>query len=458
MNTKEEEEDDPPPPPPDDPESPDIENVPDHPPPTPSPLLLNSPPGITSSPVVHEESNVIPPAPSFAPPSWEKKRISRINTWSDLKVVMSPPSEDGNKKEQNQVKSSNETMVDAQKEKPKKDAQKEKPKKDAQKEKPMTDAQTEKQIELIRNKFKIQIQNLRTKHTQEVTEIRRRWLEARLELDRMDRQFEKMSEEYESKSKEMIAVKFGREREHENALAVSQAHKRTRRLLLEETARRKRVEKLLEATQDAMQKQKRNHNTMKERYNKLRKASRHYEYKENKYRIHIQNLEVERRDHIKRIYEANDTQEKMQTRIENLETELTSLRSRLECEHRDNKLHIEDGNIETKDQIVVVESEEEERIDEETIVPVDVETIVPVDVETNAPVAEEEKKEVARIAAVSSEEKEDTNEVFAIQQEETAKEEKPPQTKDQPIDVPCLASALQGWWKSVERKRKLGVR
>ena len=257
-----------------------------------------------------------------------------------------------------------------------------------------------------------------------------------------------MSEEYESKSKEIIAVKFGREREHENALAVSQAHKRTRRLLLEETARRKRVEKLLEATQDAMQKQKRNHNTMKERYNKLRKASRHYEYKENKYRIHIQNLEVERRDHIKRIYEANDTQEKMQTRIENLETELTSLRSRLECEHRDNKLHIEDGNIETKDQIVVVESEEEE----ETIVPVDIETIVPVDV------VEEEKKEVVSIAPVSSEEKEDTNEIAAIQQEETTKEEKPPRTKDQLIDVPCLASALQGWWKSVERKRKLGVR
>ena len=136
----------------------------------------------------------------------------------------------------------------------------------------------------------------------------------------------------------------------------------------------------------------------------------------------------------------------MQVRIENLETELTSLRSRLECEHRYNRLH-EDGNIKTKDQLVV-ESEEEE----ETIVPVDVETIVPVDV------VEEEKKEVVSIAPVSSEEKEDTNEVAAIQQEETAKEEKPPRTKDQPIDVPCLASALQGWWKSVERKRKLGVR
>ena len=432
MNTKEVEEDVPPPPPPDDLESPDTENISDHP-----------PPGITSSPV---ESNVIPPAPSFAPPSLEKKGISRMNTWSDLEVLMSPPSEDGNKEEQNQEKSSNVTMADAQTEK-----------RDAQKEKPMTDAQTEKQIELIRNKFKIQIQNLRTKHTQEVTELRRRWLEARLELDRMDRQFEKMSNEYESKSREIIAVKFGREREHENALAVSQAHKRTRRLLLEETARRKRVEKLLEATQDAMQKQKRNYKTMKERYDKLRKASRHYEYKENKYRIHIQNLEVERRDHIKRIYEANDTQEKMQVRIENLETELTSLRSRLECEHRYNRLHIEDGNIKTKDQLVKVESEEEKEEQRGKIVPVDVEkTNVPVDV------AEEEKKEgddKIVLCAVSSEEKEDTtNKVAAIRQEQTAKKEKPPQTKGQLIDIPCLASALQGWWKSVERKRKLGVR
>mgnify|MGYP007000043334 CR=1 len=62
----------------------------------------------------------------------------------------------------------------------------------------MMRTEMEKHVELIQNKCKVRIEELRTKHMQEVTELRRRWLEARLELDRMDRQFEKMSDEYES--------------------------------------------------------------------------------------------------------------------------------------------------------------------------------------------------------------------------------------------------------------------
>ena len=362
-----------------------------------------------------------------------------MSTWSDLKSLMSPPIvQEGNEEEKD--KSFDETIMRTE---------------------------MEKHVELIQNKCKVRIQELRTKHMQEVTELRRRWLEARLELDRMDRQFEKMSDEYESKSKEIIAVQFGRQQEHENALSVSQAHKRTRRLLGEETARRKRVDKLLEATKDAMQKQKRNYNTMKTRYDKLRKSSRHFEYKENKYRIYIQNLEVERRDHMKRIYEANDTQEKMQCRIQNLESELTCLRKRLEREYRDNKLQIGDIRdcIETEDDVLVVHLEKEEekhRVEEDESRSKSSEDETKKNVNLRKKVQDEssllnddDDDDDEKEKNVAKKEELNTSSVQFVEQDGA---EKLRETEDLSIDVPCLASALQGWWKSVERKRKLGVR
>ena len=168
---------------------------------------------------------------------------------------------------------------------------------------------------------------------------------------------------------------------------------------------------------------------------------------------------------MKRIYEANDTQEKMQCRIQNLESELTCLRKRLEREYRDNKLQIGDIRdcIETEDDVLVVnlekEEEEKHRVEDDESKSSEDETKKNVNLrkkvqdESRSSLLNDDDDEKEK--NVAKKEELNTSSVQFVEQDGA---EKLRETGDLSIDVPCLASALQGWWQSVERKKKLGVR
>jgi hypothetical protein len=412
--------------------------------------LVPSPPFYSEPRKPAIDAVMIPDPPPRLPPSKTAKVFERVNTWSDLKEEMSPPVAERNtitSEEEN----NNMTVV--------KDVDQLFSPKKRNSSKTLKEMK-KKVLAMVQNEHEIQMQELRTKHTQEVTDLRRRLLESRLELDRMDRHFEKMTLEYESKSKEVIAAKFGREREHENALLVSQAHRKARQLLNEEIARRNRVEKILEATKDAMKKQKHDHKIMETRYMKLRKASRHFDYKEKKYQIRIRHLEIERRDHMKRIYEANDVQEKMNRRIEDLENELISLRQRLEREHRDSRFRIQDVVVvaatEKKDSIFVTKEEDSMLVttkeEKDSITNEGASKKVLVKVEDGVVNVKE-----AEAVKNQREEKMEEEEKIATQQEEEKVTTQQHQEKEQAIKAlePCLATALRGWWRNVERKKKI---